>query len=259
MKPYLGGFSMQKPRFTIFKKLMVAAVLLVLSSWAVLADGSPEQVDYMTFEGRHKDVWKLEASQGLLIGGYGDNFNYDGSKVVPIDGTATVELNAKENTGLMEVSFTGTITPEKGKTYAGDIRVVYDEFDDGSEFWEGGIADFVWLHGDTGQEAPVMPKIRAYLSTWGPADIYVDGELIYENLVGHMMYTEGSRDKETFAIYNESGSGYYSPKDPSNGSIAHPDETEIHFVAHTVDPDEGNFPPHTVWLHLNFRDVEEIR
>jgi hypothetical protein len=250
---------MKKLSFSLSKIVSASAVLLILSSWAALAEGSQEQSDYMTFEGRHRDVWKLEASSGLLIGGYGDNFNYDGSKVVPIEGTAAVELNARKNTGLMEVNFAGTITPEKGKTYTGDIRILYEEFDEGSEFWEGGVADFVWLHGDTGQEAPVMPRVRAYLSTWGPADIYVNGELIYEDLVGHMMYTEGSRDKESFAIYNADRSGFYSPKDSANGSIAHPDETEIHFVAHTVEPDDGNFPPHTVWLHLNFRDVKELR
>jgi hypothetical protein len=35
-----------------------------------------------------------------------------------------------------------------------------------------------------------------------------------------------------------------------------PNETEFHFVAHTSEPDQDNFPPHTAWIHLHFSDVE---
>lgn len=49
----------------------------------------------------------------------------------------------------MEVTFNGSINSEKGKTYSGDIKIVFNKFAEGPAFWEGGIADFVWLHGDT--------------------------------------------------------------------------------------------------------------
>ncbi len=247
---------MNKHLKTFISILAVLAFVVPVST--VVAEGAAEEVDYMTFRGSHEAEWQLRATDPLLIGGYGDNFVYDGEAVVPVDGQATVDVNVEEDTGTMEAVFNGTIRPEKDVSYTGEIRIVYDEFEAGSDFWEGGIADFVYLHGDTGQEAPVMPKVRSYLASWGPADIYVDGELIYEDLVGHMMYTEGSRHAETYAIYNEDESGFYSPKEPANSSIAHPDGRELHFVAHTVEPDSGNFPPHTVWIHLNFQSVEEM-
>ena len=238
--------------------LIFSLTFLVLAAGAVIAEGQQEEPEHMTFSGNHKDTWRLKASDGLLIGGYGDNFVYDGEDVVPVGGSATVDVNAAKDTGRMEAVFDGTINPEKGKTYTGEIKLVYDSFSEGSDFWEGGIADFVYLHGDTSQEAPVMPKLKAYLASWGPVDVYVDDKLIYEDLVGHTMYTEGSRHRETYAIYDGDGDGFYSPKEPSDGSIAHPDRREIHFVAHTTEPDEGNFPPHTVWIHLNFLEVEEM-
>jgi hypothetical protein len=74
-----------------------------------------------------------------------------------------------------------------------------------------------------------------------------------------MMLTEAARNQETYAIYDSSGEGYYSPKEPGDSSIAHPDERTLHFVAHTTEQDSGNFPPHTVWLHLNFQDVDVMR
>jgi hypothetical protein len=215
--------------------------------------------EYKSFEGSHAAEWSLKASEPLIIGGYGDNFAYDGKNVRPVEGSAQVEVNADKNTGTMEVQFNGTITPEEGVSYEGEIRMVYEKFvGAGSPFKEGGIADYIYLHGDTGQEAPVMPTVRSYLASWGPVDIYVNGEKVYEELVGHMMLTEAARDQESYAIYDESGEGFYSPKKPGDSSIAHSDRRTLHFVAHTTKQDGGNFPPHTVWLHLNFQDVEEM-
>jgi hypothetical protein len=52
-----------------------------------------------------------------LIGGYGDNFNYDGSRVIPMLGEASVVLDVERDGGTMVVKVKGTINPEKGKTY----------------------------------------------------------------------------------------------------------------------------------------------
>lgn len=244
-------------RYSMRKYLLVIVSLIVFSAGFLFAEGQQE-ADYETIAGKHAANWTLKASEGLLIGGYGDNFVYNGEAVVPVGGEATVDVNAEKNTGTMEVVFNGTISPEKGKTYTGEIKLLYTEFSEGSDFWEGGIADYVYLHGDTGQEAPVMPKVETYLASWGPVDVFVDNEQIYDDLVGHMMLTEGSRDRETYAIYNGDKSGFYSPKNPGDSSIAHPEQRELHFVAHTTEPDDGNFPPHTVWLHLNFLNVKEM-
>ena len=241
----------------IIRGILLLSVFTLLAGGILLAEGAREETSYKSYMGKHDPVWKLSATDGLLIGGYGDNFAYDGTRVVPIGGKAVVDINAETDQGYMEVVFNGTISPERDKSYSGEIKIVYESFDEGSDFWEGGIADFVYLHGDTGQEAPVMPQVKSDLASWGPADIYVDGELIYDDLVGHMMYTERSRSLSNYAITNSDGSGYYSPKDPGNASLADPDAREIHFVAHTTEQDKGNFPPHTVWVHLNFTTVKE--
>ncbi|MHC4182845.1 MAG: hypothetical protein ACYSR0_05800 [Planctomycetota bacterium] len=222
------------------------------------AKGSKQNVEVIRFKGEHEPLWYLEASRPLLIGGYGDNFNYDGSRVVPLIGKAKVLLDVQRDSGTMFVSFMGTINPEKGKSYTGKIKLYYTLDNEGPAFWEGGVADFIYLHGGTKQGPPVMPKIRSFLAAWGYADVYVNGELVYKDLDGHMMYTERSRDTKTKAIYNKTRTGFYSHKDPSNASIAAPDERELHFVAHSMEKDKGNFPPHTVWIHLNFEKVEDL-
>jgi hypothetical protein len=242
---------MMRTRIAWFRTLAIAVAFTLVAGIPAFAQS------YQSFEGSHSSQWQLVARDGLLIGGYGDNFVYDGNAVKPVGGVGIVDVNTRTNRGRMTATFYGTIEPEQGKSYTGEVRLVYDEFSGGPPFMEGGIADFVYLHGGTGQEAPVMPRLRSYLASWGDVDIYVDGEKIYEDLVGHTMLTEGARDRRTYAIYDSSGDDFYSPRNPGDSSIANPNTRAMHFVAHTTESDPDNFPPHTVWLHLNFQTVEE--
>ena len=113
-----------KMYYRSIKVFLAVLIIAVGAATIVLAEGKQEQPDYLTIPGKHGDTWKLEATNPLLIGGYGDNFVYDGKRAVALEGTATVDVNARTNTGLMEVNFKGTINPEMDKTYTGDIRIV---------------------------------------------------------------------------------------------------------------------------------------
>ena len=217
-----------------------------------------EAMAVIGFEGSHDPVWDLKADSPLLIGGYGDNFSYNGSQVVPMLGKAKVILDSERDGGAMVVKLKGTINPEKGKTYTGDITMHYAIAKGGPAFREGGVADFIYLHGNTKQDPPVMPKVRAFLAAWGTADIYVNDELVYKGLDGHMMYTERARDPQTRAVYKRDRSGFFSHKEPDNGMVVDPNGRELHFVAHSMQQDKGNFPPHTVWIHLNFQNVTDL-
>jgi hypothetical protein len=239
----------------MFKKTIVLTISILLGLLLTLPTITHAEEDVLRFDGMHSPVWHLKAKKPLLIGGYGDNFNYDGSNVIPMFGKAKVILDADKDVGTMVIKVTGTINPEKGKTFTGEIKIFYSVTKGGPPFKENGVADFIFMHGDTKQGPPVMPKVRTFLAAWGNADVYVNGELVYKDLDGHMMYTERSRDMQTRAIYNKDRTGYYSHKSPSDFSIAAPNEREIHFVAHSMEKDGGNFPPNTVWVHLNFANV----
>ena len=246
----------------LLKGIMVGfiAVFVMASANADTGDSAKgnEVKGVIGFEGSHAPVWQLKAGSPLLIGGYGDNFSYNGSRVTPLLGSAEVILDAENDTGTGIVKIQGTINPEKGKSYSGDIMLVFRVKKSIVPFQEGGVADFVYLHGNTKQDAPVMPKTRTYLGAWGEMDVYVNGVQVYENLMGHIMYTERTRDTKTRAIYNKDKSDFFSHKDPANGSIAAPAQSEIHFVVHSMMEDKGNFPPHSVWIHLNFGDVSDL-
>lgn len=245
----------QRSVFVFVSLVLVAVLASPLSSLA--HEKSVKGEDSLSFEGSHSPIWHLKAKRPFLIGGYGDNFNYDGSRVTPLLGKAKIILDSVKDTGTMVVYVKGTINPEKGKTYTGDIKMYYTITTGGPAFREGGVDDFIYMHGDTKQGPPVMPRVRAYLASWGAADVYVNDELVYKGLDGHMMYTERSRDRSSKAIYNKDRSGFYSHKEPGNFSIAAPHENELHFVAHSMEKDTGNFSPNTVWIHLNFEQVKD--
>ena len=239
------------------KYALVLVAVLALAALTIATAGAQE--GYLEFEGEHDPIWHLKATNGLLIGGYGDNFSYDGSKVVAVPGEAEVLLDAEKDTGTISATFTGTINPEKDKTYSGEIKLVYNQFMGMMPFQEGGVADFVYVHGDTGQGPPVMPKLRTFLGSWGPADVYVNGELVYQGLDAHIMLTERARDLTTYAVYADADrTAFYSPMEPSKGHIVAPDEWELHFMLHSTAEDPDNFPPYTVAIHLNFGTVEEL-
>jgi len=235
--------------------LLVVALTLSIGLAVAQADekhGDESSGDVLGFEGHHNPTWYLKGSRPFLIGGYGDNFSYDGSRVVPLLGKAKAALDADKDSGSATFTVYGTITPEKGKSYTGEITLYYRVGAGGPAFQEGGVADFIYLHGDTGQDAPVMPKSRTFLASWGEADIYINDKLVYPNLMAHIMFTERARDPQTQAIYNGDRSDFYSPKNPTNGSIVDPGGRELHFVAHSMKEDKGNVPPHSIWLHINF-------
>lgn len=236
--------------------------ICIVGSVLVLTTMSSAQSVVKEFSGTHEgSVWELVGANPHLIGGYGDNFNYSGDKVTMLSGDARILVNAEEDIGLMVATVNGTINPEQGITYTGKIQLVYKVLPtEGPAFYEGGVADFIYLHGDTQQAPPVMPTLRAFLASWAIVDIYVDDKLIYKDLDGHMMYTERVRDLETHAIYaNEAKSEFYNPEEPGKSYITDPEGRELHFVAHSTDEDPDNFPPNSVWIHLNFVEAEMIR
>ena len=202
------------------------------------------------------DVWRIRATDARIIGGYGDNFAYNGENVRSLKGHAEATVNAEAGTGeiVVEVETTpesGPIRFSKDQSWTGKIRIVQKL--NTNEMAKARIAEETYLHGDTGNEAPVMPKIYNYFATWGPAKIFVNGEEVVPMIGSHTMFTEQAR-REDGKIARDGE--VYSPKLQDKTGFTDPQETEFHFVAHTAEPDKNNFPPHTGWIHLQFDDVE---
>lgn len=246
--------------------LLVAALLLV----AIPISAAAQQTT--------GPEWHLEGTEVRLIGGYGDNFSYDGSKVTKGSGRVEIHVNSDTDVGSIVASFTvPTFHPSKDITLKNpQVTLIYPLFGFPPEAqmpacFEGGIADSVTLHGDSGCEAPIMPKHFDYLASWGPVLVFVNGEQLkgaptmmgMDNpmgaFLGHLMYGEQVRDPETFKLYQRDGKTPYSPKEPGNGSVASadPNDRMIHLVARSEVEDPSNFPGFDFFLHVNFDKVTD--
>ncbi len=199
-------------------------------------------------------VARVEAERARIIGGYGDNFDYNGTKTQYTRGEAKGEFEDETDTGYIEawIKVPEGVYPEGAGTY----RIVAKNWEEApnATWMDGGIASCLTLHGATGRGAPVLPEVFAYISGWGKADVYKDDELIYEGLEFHFMVTNGARDPETHAVHNSTRTGFWSPTDPENAYI-HRYDIVLHVIAQSLEPDPKNFPPYTVFFNWNFEDV----
>lgn len=202
--------------------------------------------------------WHIRASGARIIGGYGDNFAYDGENVRSLDGEAEMRLNTADGTGELEITI--RTTPESGpihfsenQSWEGEIRMVKRLNTEQMDMAR--VEEEAWLHGDTGNEAPVMPRIFNYFATWGPSQIFVNGEEVVPMIGSHTMFSEQARGPDGKIA---KAGDVYSPMVADKAGFTNPSETEFHYVAHTTQPDQNNFPPHTAWVHLHFSDVEVL-
>ncbi len=196
--------------------------------------------------------WAIEATDGLMIGGYGDNMQYDGLDVRPGVGSISLDVDAEANTGTMTADFTGTHTPELGVTHSGHFEFVLDHWMEMEPYQDGGIEEHISIHGATGLSTTAMPEVMAYLGGWAMCDIFVDGVQIYSLVHCHWMYTDGARG-EDHRIVQADGVTTYDPNDPVN-SYVDPDDRELHLVAHSIEDDPNNYPPNPLWFHINYEE-----
>ncbi|MDX1647442.1 MAG: hypothetical protein R3304_09885 [Longimicrobiales bacterium] len=233
-------------------KLGVPALVAIVTAGLALTPGGSDRDGADGEPGQ----WHIEADDVRIIGGYGDNFAYDGENVRNLRGTAVMRLDTEAGTGELEIDLrtteeSGPIRFSAERAWEGEIRIVQRL--DTNQMDMARIQEEAWLHGDTGNEAPVMPRLFNYFATWGPSTIWVNGEEVVSMIGSHTMFSEQARN-EAGRIVNERGE-VYSPTASEKDGFTDPSETEFHYVAHTSEPDQDNFPPHSAWIHLHFDDV----
>jgi hypothetical protein len=217
----------------------------------------PEAVEADGVQGDQDGAWHIRASGARIIGGYGDNFAYGGEGVRPLEGTGEARIDPESGTGTVTIELrtteaSGPIHFSKDTKWTGSIEIVQKL--NTEEMGQARIAEEVFLHGDTGNEAPVMPRIYNYFATWGPSKIMVNGQEAVPMIGSHTMFSEQARGEDGKI---KRGSTIYHPmKVDDKTGFTDADELEFHYVAHTTEPDQDNFPPHTAWIHLHFSDVE---
>lgn len=202
------------------------------------------------------------------------SFDWDGSSVTAIDGSAMVEINPVDNTGEIKVEWTdpegndwtltqtafgpeGIIPP-----YPTGFQIASTQFS--RLIVDDPVTNNVYLHGDTTAGGPVLPTIFNYLATWGPAEVTLNGEA-FENpfdgpiplWVTHTMLTAGVRDSDGQVRVGDGS--IYDPSKQAQAGVVDDGDLEFHVVFHDVPGPEmtENFPPPlSFFYHVQFEAVK---
>ena len=197
-----------------------------------------------------------------------DSFVWDGNNSAVLSaGTATLEVNPIDNTGTINVTWTDehgdwTLTQTAfappghptgtrlGPSVTGTQNVSADP-----------ITTNVYLHGDTTSGGPVLPTVFNLVTTWGPADVTLNGNPFLNTFDGpapkwftHTMTTIGVRGADR-TVRTEAG-GIYNMGLLDQGAVDL-DDLEFHLVFHDAPmPITTNVPPKfSFFYHITFEDV----
>ncbi len=194
--------------------------------------------------------WSVRANSPEVIGGYGDNFCYDGKGVQTISGTLSLTIS-RDGTGSIDASISttersGPLHSTSTDAVSGLIRIT-SRVDASSQLQENAT-----INGDIAGGDPNLPQTHVLLAGKGSFDVYVDGKLLYENLHGEWSLADAVRQSD--GSIRQSGL-VYSPLLRDKTGFSDPKRTEFTLLLHSDVPDENNKPPYSIALHLVFSAV----
>ncbi len=163
----------------------------------------------------------------------------DASDLRPVGGTAEIDVNEIENTG----TFRAELDLPEGK-YAIDL----EEIKQFSPCQDGGIAAFLFEHGNSGCGDANWPKSLLYVAGWGLGSATLDDEPLYDNYEIHFMVTQGMRGRDLVARYPLDG------KSNEAGAV-NPALQQLDFYIRSPERNEANHPDREVFDHFFAMEV----
>ncbi|MFQ5701466.1 MAG: hypothetical protein ACE5HU_06455 [Acidobacteriota bacterium] len=164
-----------------------------------------------------------------------------GNRVARISGTIHVEATDRGDDLLPDSPYTNDeaavqaefVTEDGARWKVVQTRVAA-RLQDGSPKLFAGVGVDKVVHGETGKESPLMPKMKAALTMWGFADIYKNGKLVKSDALLHIMATSRARSAQD---------GQYGSYDVTSQPIE-----EIHLFLNPANklPAPGGF------IHVNW-------
>ncbi|MFL2546087.1 MAG: hypothetical protein ACJ0SL_01795 [Candidatus Rariloculaceae bacterium] len=236
------------PIFTrVGASVVVSAVACLLASCAQMPNQSggprsqpgaemtiyaPEQ--HALYDGR----FIVSGQQIYQVGSLGDDAPFDhmgddATNLNRVGGEIFFDVDEINNTGVFRAELQ---LPE------GDYVVELDRFHEFSPCQNGGIAAFLYEHGDSGCGDTNWPKSLLYVAGWGYGHATLNGELLYEDFELHFMVTQGMRDRETLEVM-------LSPETGEAGAI-NPAAQQLDFYLRSPQTNAENHPGREVFDHF---------
>jgi hypothetical protein len=197
-----------------------------------------------------------------------DSMTWNGVGSIPIEGSLDLSIDPVTNTGFIKARWTDSngdwvftqrrfLHPEE---HSSGVRMGAS-VDSVDTVINEAVAHNVYLHGDTAAGMGVLPTVFTLLATWGPADVYLNGEHFRNPFEvpapqweGHLMVTEGVRRADG-TVRTLTGD-IYNPGSQDQGAVETGD-LEVHLTFHDdAFPVTQNIPPiFSFFYHLVFEEV----
>jgi len=168
-----------------------------------------------------------------------DHMGDDASNLRMVGGTIEVDVDERSNTGTFRAELD---IPE------GRYVVEIERFEEFSPCQDGGIAAWLFEHGDAGCGDSNWPKSLLYVAGWGWGHATLNGETLRENGQVHFMVTQGMRDRETLVVRP-------TMTGPTGAGAVNPAQVQLDFYIRSPETNEANHPGREVFDHFFAMEV----
>ena len=169
-----------------------------------------------------------------------DHMGNDASNVHPVQGTVEVDVDEIKNTGRFVARL---------KVPEGDLVLAFDRFHEFNPCQDGGVATYIYEHGDSGCGDANWPKTFIYLAGWGYGHALLNGEPLHDNYQMHFMVTQGIRDRTTLRV------DYPMLNKKSRAGEVNPATQQLDFYIRSPEVDSRNNPTRNVFHHFFAMEV----
>ena len=164
-----------------------------------------------------------------------DHMGNDASNVHPVEGEVEIEVNEVENSGKFLARLR---VPE------GELILEFNRFHAFNPCQDGGVAAYLFEHGDSGCGDTNWPKTFIFLAGWGYGKATLNGKPLYRDYQMHFMITQGIRDRKTLKVTYP----ILGKKSPA-GEV-NPATQQLDFYIRSPEGDDRNNPPRQVFDHF---------
>jgi len=165
-----------------------------------------------------------------------DHMGNDASNVQEVKGSVEIDVDEIKNTGRFVARLT---IPE------GELVLEMKRFHEFNPCQDGGVAAYLYEHGDAECGDTNWPKTVVYIAGWGYGQATLNGKVLYEDdHEMHFMVIQGVRDRQTLQVQP------YSADTPSLAGGANPATQQLDFYIRSPEADQRNSPGRKVFDHF---------
>jgi len=164
-----------------------------------------------------------------------DHMDNEAKTVHSVEGSVEIDVDEINNRGTFVARLR---IPE------GDLVIEMDRFHEFSPCQDGGVAAFIFEHGDSGCGDTNWPKSLLFVAGWGYGHATLNGKELHKDYQIHFMVTQGMRDRRTLKV------NYPLLNKKSPAGAVNPAAQQLDCFIRSPEVDERNNPPRKVFHHF---------